>query len=426
MGKYALADKAVGKNVPASTKRGMDRTGFSLREGYCSSWREIDYGGFGSEYYGSGEVPFSLGKQRCSIPERSMEEMKREAGNRSRGNNREPSYDRQFEKKEPKTETIATGKNGRLFELDEILCIEAHDLGMFPGAEHPFIQETFAKNDYDILKARNELARYFRDGLWLRVAPYIYVKKEDAGKPLRQLAQNAGKENRSVKPEDFGLVLHPSARWMLESVQGDRMQFIWELEPMLSKLPTGIDWQEAEAVMQFLNAFSVNAFFYQLKEMRNSVIQDVIGGRLDAALKAAEKMDCAQDRGMALCWIIMGHLNNGNAGEAAALLEKMVRMPRDKMDWVSQVKAAGLLAIYYNKAGLKEEAEKCFAPLEKMLENGYGAMLLIEWQARAGLEGAAIQNLLKYANNYESQDALFEMLSKIKPFEINPKDFEIR
>ena len=346
-----------------------------------------------------------------------------EIGSRRDSGNCKPRERTYVQRKEPLKEGILVGKNGKLFDLEEILCPEANDLGM-PNWAHPIVQEAIGKNDYDIIKAAKELQLYFDNKVWLAISPFIYVKKEGA-KPAKMLPENVAESQVPIKPEDYGFTLSPQARQLFGEIgRNDRLEFVTEIEGELRAKGAPVDWDTADAVMNFLNTFSVNAYFYYAKEKRNDVMQDVLAGRLKSALEKAGKMD-SSDKGNALCWITMACLNKGDVEGAEAIIGKM-RWKGEEMDYPALVKATALVAMHYNKAGKPAEAERCFEPVEKMLENGFAAPLLIKWQAIAGLEGRAIQTLLRFAHDYESQDKLFSMLSKIKPFEIDPKDFESR
>jgi hypothetical protein len=285
------------------------------------------------------------------------------------------------------------------------------------------VQDAIRKSGYDIVKARNKLLLYFENRVWLAIAPFIYVKKND-GRPARMLPENAGSSQVPIRPEDYGLTLSPQARQLIAELgtgNNDRMGLVFELKDALMARGAPVDWESAEAVMNFLNTFSVNAYFYCAKEKRNDVAQDILAGRLERALQSIAKLD-EHYQGLALCWAIMERLNAGEVDTARKLIKKVEKTGR----WDYLVKATGLVAMYYVKNGIGDEAEGLFGSIEKELDNGFGLDLLVEWQKRAGLENLAIRTMLDHARGCARQDQLFELIAKTKAFEIRPEDFEIR
>ncbi len=414
-----LRARRIGKQLgghPASGRRGRIKAKSSLDYGY-PILLDNEYG-----YFYGGHAPVRLGKQSLEIPHVSRRAMRGEMEEKRNSNNCERSERRYFRSEAlPLKEGIAIGKNKAFFNLNEILCVEPQDFGM-PGWEHPIIQKAIRENNHDIYKARDDLVLYFNNRVWLAIAPFIYTKW-DGWEKVEFLPQNAEGGKAIIKPEDFGFELIEGVRRALQQTEprGDRMQFVLEHKEIYIRAGAPVDWEAAEAVINFISTFGVNAYFFSCAGEKGEFVQDVLAGRLDDAMGRINA-DCPFDNGTASCLVIMAHLNNGDAKTAEAILGKMAARGEDSS---SLVKAAGLIAMYYGRNGMQAEAELCFKKVEERTGH-ISASRLVEWKKRAGLEDAAILSILDYAKGWRGQDRLFGIVSKTNEFEINPGDFELR
>lgn len=391
-----------------------------IRDGYVGGYWEVDGG------------KFSLGNQSLSLPKMYIENLisDRKSAHEKNGKPK-MRIPAPIGKKIPEKETINGGKGGKLFDLEAVLL--EMEIGEI-DAKHPYIRETIQRNGYDEFKAAKEMNDYFENEVWMKILPFIYVKNGDLPKPLNRLGEGNGTRGVAVDNllSDAGYSMHPAVAGLLHSDEchSDKKALVWELKPFLKGL--NIDWEKAESVMEHLNVFGVSAFFAHGRMQRNSVRQAILRNDLEDALAEIRKFDTKSDRAVACCWLIMGCLNNGMLKEAKAVLSGL---KPDESGWVTYINAVGLIGMYYGRMGMEQEAAAHYRKAEELLvekrTDGWGWGLrsnmesLILWKKRAGFEALAIQTALEYFRDRQ-QEAIFQKLDAVRPFEMPLEEFEIR